>query len=72
MTENHLEWSGYIVQRQPAPSPGGAISYSVTRRADGVGLGAYFSLEPGGDVDQVITADKAAQAVGVVGLPHHA
>lgn len=68
MTERtHPNWSGYIVQRQ-LPAPGGQISYSVTRKSDGIGLGAFFSLEPGGDVDLAIVTDKVGQALRAVDL----
>jgi hypothetical protein len=50
--------TGYVIASQGSTLPGKAVSYSVTRVADGVCIGAYFDLTPGGDIDQAIAQDR--------------
>lgn len=49
---------GYVISSQGSTLPGKAVSYAVTRTADGVCIGAYFDLTPGADVDQAIALDR--------------
>lgn len=49
---------GYVIASQGSTLPGKVVSYSVTRAADGVCIGAYFDLTPGGDIDQAIQVDR--------------
>lgn len=61
MTNPPPDRTGYTVTTQGSNLPGNSISYSVTRNADGVGLGAYFNNAPGGDVDAAIALDRAGR-----------